>query len=318
MPILSRVEPISIILNNIWRVEMAWQNLSLLTFASHVEAISTFLEEEGDAVAITWQAADDQALFEPDPDTTPLWSAIEVNALFPEDLVLAPLIQKLTQTFTEQAILRCKIRSIADQAWERVWLKDFHPMRFGQRLWVCPHGMEKPDPQGVMVRLDPGLAFGTGTHPSTALCLEWLANNVQVGQTCIDYGCGSGILSLAAIRCGASYVLAVDHDPQALEATQINAAQNQITSEQILVFFPEQLKVSEKVDVVIANILAKPLTQLAGYFAQYVKGGGHCVLAGILREQVAMLQHHYSTHGFRFVDIAYKEEWARLHLQRDT
>jgi ribosomal protein L11 methyltransferase len=296
---------------------MAWQNLSLLTQEAQVAAMSDFLESS-EAVAITWQAADEQALFEPDPDTTPLWSLVEVNALFPEDFKLEALIQQLRQRFTEKVILNCQVKQIADQPWERVWLNDFQPMRFGQRLWVCPHGFTVPDPKGVVVWLDPGLAFGTGTHPSTALCLEWLDAQAQSGQTFIDYGCGSGILSLAAIQCGASQVLAVDHDPQALEATQANAIQNQIRSEQILVFSPEPFHPPKKVDVLIANILAEPLIQLAERFAQYLKKGGQCVLAGILREQVTRISDHYAQAGFRLVDVAYKEEWARLHLQQET
>ncbi|WP_010598709.1 50S ribosomal protein L11 methyltransferase [Rickettsiella massiliensis] len=296
---------------------MAWQNLSLLTQEAYVAAMSDFLETS-EAVAITWQAADEQALFEPDPDTTPLWSLVEVNALFPEHFQLEELIQQLRQRFTEKVILNCQIKPIADQPWERLWLNDFQPMCFGQRLWVCPHGFAVPDPKGTIVWLDPGLAFGTGTHPSTALCLEWLDAQMQIGQTVLDYGCGSGILSLAAIQCGASQVWAVDHDPQALESTQANAIQNQIRREQILVFSPEQFHPPEKVDVLIANILAEPLTQLAERFAQYVKKGGRCVLAGILREQVTRIQDHYAQAGFRLVDVAYKEEWARLHLQQET
>lgn len=290
---------------------MSWLELTIQTKESDTESVSDFLEQ-ANAVSITWKAADEQALFEPDLNTTPLWQRVEVNALFSEDTSISDLMDALQREFDDKTILKSSFKVVPDKCWERVWLDDFKAMRFGQRLWVCPTTMEPPDPSGVIVRLDPGLAFGTGTHPSTALCLEWLDTHMQSGQTLIDYGCGSGILAIAALKCGAKKVFAIDHDEQAIEATQANARQNAISPEQISCLFPQQLTQDIKADVLMANILAKPLMDLAKVFKQHLKKDGLCVLAGILSEQVESIQQHYVEQGFSCVDIQHKNEWARI------
>ena len=290
---------------------MAWLELSIQVREADTESISNFLQQ-ANALSITWKAADEEALFEPDLNTTPLWQRVNVSALFSAETPTADLIYNLQLEFGEKAILTYDFKPVPDKAWERVWLDDFQPMCFGKRLWVCPSTFEPPDPFGVTVRLDPGLAFGTGTHPSTALCLEWIDAHLLSEQTVIDYGCGSGILAIAALKCGARQVFAIDHDPQAIEATVANAIQNNISSERINCLLPHQFKQAVKADVLIANILAQPLIALAKVFKPSVKKEGQCVLAGILREQVANVQQSYVAEGFTLIDIQYKQDWASM------
>jgi ribosomal protein L11 methyltransferase len=292
---------------------MSWLELTIQTKETYVESLSDFLEQ-ANAVSVTWKAADAQALFEPDLNTIPLWQHVEINALFTEDTAIADVMNALQREFDEKTILRSDFKKVPDQCWERVCLSDWQAMCFGQRLWVCPTTMDPPDPSAIIVRLDPGLAFGTGTHPSTALCLEWLDGALQNEQTLIDYGCGSGILAIAALKCGAKKVFAIDHDVQAIEATQANALQNAISSEQLSCLLPQQFNVLQaiKVDVLIANILAKPLMDLAPLFKQVIKKQGQYVLAGILSEQVSSVQQHYAQQGFICTDVQHQQGWARI------
>jgi ribosomal protein L11 methyltransferase len=287
--------------------------LTIQTRETYAERISDFLEQAG-AVSITWKATDEEALFEPDLDTTPLWQRVSVSALFLENTATTDLVRDLQHEFGQEALLDCRFKAVPDKVWERVWLDDFQAMRFGQRLWVCPTVIEPPDPTGIIIRLDPGLAFGTGTHPSTALCLEWIEAHLQPQQTVIDYGCGSGILAIAALKCGASEVFAIDHDVQALEATAANTLLNSILPEKIKILLNSNVK-NIKVDVLIANILAKPLIDLAKDFKQLIKKGGCCVLAGILSEQVESVLQHYVEQGFNLVEIQHKQNWASIVLR---
>jgi ribosomal protein L11 methyltransferase len=287
--------------------------LSLQTREIYTERISDFLEQAA-ALSITWKATDEQALFEPELETTPLWQRVTISALYTENTPIVDLITRLRLTFDDKIILNCRYQVIPDKAWERVWLDEFRPMSFGQRLWVCPTLCDVPDPSAITLRLDPGLAFGTGSHPSTALCLEWIDAHLATQQSVIDYGCGSGILALAALKCGAGKAFAIDHDPQALEATAANVELNAISVEKIACLFPHQLLPETKADVLIANILAQPLINLAKDFKRLLKKGACCVLAGILREQVANIQQHYTEQGFTVVDVHYKQDWARLTL----
>lgn len=295
---------------------MPWLELTIQTREACAEKISHFLEES-DAVSITWQAAATETLLEPDIDSMPLWQHVNISALFNETVVISDVIETLCYRFPSEDILRCNVKSIADKAWERVWLDDFHPMCFGKRLWIYPSVLEPSDSTAFTVRLDPGLAFGTGTHPSTALCLEWIDASIQGGETMLDYGCGSGILAIAALKCGAQRVFAVDHDPQALEATKMNAERNAITCGNISCLFPHQLQPTIKMDVIIANILAKPLIDLAKRFKHVIKIGGKCVLSGILAEQVESIQKNYSDNGFTPIGIHYKQNWACIVARRD-
>lgn len=290
---------------------MGCLQLHLSTLREHTERVSDFLEN-AEALSVTWQSLDDQSLLEPPPDSTPLWERVKISAVFDEKTSLPALLDALKKTFDEKIILASHSELLAELAWERQWLQDFKPMRFGKKLWVCPSAYEPPVKTAVNVRLDPGLAFGTGTHPSTALCLEWLDGHRLNEKTIIDYGCGSGILAIAALKCGAERVIAVDHDPQALAATTMNAEQNEISAEQLKIFLSADFRSQEPVDILLANILAQPLINLATYFRKLIKVDGYCVLAGILNEQIDAVQQAYRIAGFKIMDIRHQQEWASL------
>ena len=290
---------------------MAFLQLHLNTLREHTESLSDFLEN-AEALSVTWQALDEQNLYEPPLDSTPLWENVKISAVFSEHTAVSTLMDALYQTFNEKIILASHCEIVADQAWERLWLQDFKPMRFGKKLWICPSAYEPPVKTAVNIRLDPGLAFGTGTHPSTALCLEWLDAYPPQEKTVIDYGCGSGILAIAAVKCGAKHVTAIDHDPQALAATAMNAEQNGVFSEKLKIFLPTDFQLQEPADILLANILAQPLINLATYFRSLVKSEGYCVLAGILNEQVDAVQQAYTAAGFKIMTIRHQQEWASL------
>mgnify|MGYP001145324616 CR=1 FL=1 len=264
------------------------------------------------ASSITLEDAADDPVLEPAPGTTPLWPTVRVKALFDadsdRDRILLTLAQHLPPPLPPLAF-----EHIADRAWEREWLKDFRPMRFGQRLWVCPAGL-RPEPaalskDAVFIDLDPGLAFGTGTHPTTALCLEWLDAARLDGKTVIDYGCGSGVLAIAALKLGAQSAVGVDIDPQAIIATKDNATRNAV-DDRLQTLTVEDLS-GLPADAVLANILAEPLEQLASRLAALVAPGGAIVLSGILTDQAARLASVYAA-WFDMDPIATRENWARL------
>jgi ribosomal protein L11 methyltransferase len=247
------------------------------------------------ALSVTLLDAADDPVLEPAPGAMPLWPTVVVRALFaagtrPEALLQA--LQARPALDTALVSAGSRIEQIADRAWEREWLKDFRPMRFGRRLWVCPGGQQPGDAppddlEWTRVELDPGLAFGTGTHPTTALCLEWLdggAGRWLDGARVLDYGCGSGILAIAALRLGADHATAVDIDPQALIATRDNATRNGVL-ERLHVGTIESLVEGDPVDVLVANILAGPLVELAPRLAQLTRGGGRLALSGLLLAQ---------------------------------
>ncbi|MEO6187173.1 MAG: 50S ribosomal protein L11 methyltransferase, partial [Steroidobacteraceae bacterium] len=205
---------------------------------------------------------------------------------------------------------RIRAERIADRVWEREWLKDFHAMRFGRRLWVVPNHEPPPaDPEAVMVRLDPGLAFGTGTHPSTALCLTWLDSRLPPDATVIDYGCGSGVLAVAAARLGARAAHAFDIDPQALIATHDNATANSVAD--IVQIHSSAATLPAQVDVVVANILAGTLVQLAPQLCGYLPPGGQLVLAGILKQQVHEVRAGFA-HWIELTVFAERDGWSAL------
>jgi ribosomal protein L11 methyltransferase len=234
------------------------------------------------AVSVTYTDQRDDPVLEPAPGEMRLWPATRLQAIFDGgvdgDAVAAVLAATLGTTPG-----RIRVQPVEDKAWEREWLADFHAMRFGRRLWVCPHHETVNEPDAVVVRLDPGLAFGTGTHATTALCLEWLDAHLAPGARVVDYGCGSGILALAAARLGAARAWAFDIDPQALVATRDNAARNGI--EPAIETCESPARLPRSADVLLANILAGPLCELAPSFAAIVRPGGSIVLSGLLEEQ---------------------------------
>lgn len=287
---------------------MGWLQLVFDSARDQAPALEDALLELG-AVSVTLQDNADEPVFEPGIGETPLWAQTRVLALFEEqaetDAVIAGLAQRLGQVPPWRA------EQLADQAWERAWMADFQPMRFGRRLWVCPSWCEPPDPNGVVLALDPGLAFGTGTHPTTALCLEWLDGQQLQGATVLDYGCGSGILAIAALLLGADRAIAVDNDPQALLATRDNAERNGIAPERLLTYLPEQVPAGQCAGVTVANILAGPLQSLAPTLAGLSANGAHLALSGILAEQAEAVSEAYRP-WFDMAPAAQSQEWVRL------
>ena len=275
---------------------------------ARVEAAEEALFEAG-ALSVTLTDAVDDAILEPAPGEVRLWPQTVLQALFPAETAGPESIIVLARALNLPAE-RISVERVADRAWEREWLKDFHSMRFGRRLWIVPSHKQPPaDPESVCVSLDPGLAFGTGTHPSTALCLTWLDSRLPAGATVIDYGCGSGVLAIAAVLLGAREAQAFDIDPQALIATRDNAATNHV--EQLVPVHSRTETLKAPVDVVLANILAGTLVELAPQLCALLRPGGQLVLAGILKQQV-----HEVRAGFaQWIGLevfAEREGWSAL------
>lgn len=261
------------------------------------------------ALSVTLTDAADHPLLEPLPGETPLWPDLLVTGLFDEGVdtgILTAVLADRLQLPAEH--IRCE--ALPEREWTRAWLDDFHPMHFGGRLWIVPTGFEPPDPAAVNLLLDPGLAFGTGTHPTTALCLEWLARHPPQGAQVIDYGCGSGVLTLAALKLGARSAWAVDIDPQALTATAANAEKNSIPAKDLHTAPPDGLPPMQG-DLVLANILANTLIDLAPTLSALVRPGGHLLLSGILSEQAAAVGSAYAAR-FEMMPAVEREGWALL------
>lgn len=287
---------------------MSWLQLIFESNRDRVAALEDALLELG-ALSVTLLDSADDPVFEPGVGETPLWQTTKVVALFDAQSDAEMLIAALQQQISPLPAWRAE--HLQDQAWERAWMADFQPMRFGQRLWVCPSWSEAPDPNGVVLALDPGLAFGTGTHPTTAMCLEWLDSQPLADCVVLDYGCGSGILGIAALLLGARQVIAVDNDPQALLATRDNAERNRISADKLIVYLPEELSADCRADVVVANILAGPLQSLAPLLTQLTLPGGRLALSGILAEQAESVSAAYRS-GFTLAPLAQREEWIRI------
>jgi ribosomal protein L11 methyltransferase len=284
-----------------------WRQLSATVDQSQADSLADWFMEHG-ALSVSFDDAADQPLFEPPPGETPLWQQTRVTALF-EDGVEVELVAAGLKAHFGDRIAGCESTVVEDQVWERAWLEHFRPMRFGRRLWICPTGFEPPEPSAVNVVLDPGLAFGTGTHPTTALCLEWLDGLDLAGKTLTDVGCGSGILAIAALKLGAASAHGIDIDPQALTASADNARKNAV-EDRLSLGYPAD-EPQPPADVVVANILAGPLVELADDILRRLKPGGHLALSGLLADQAATVQAAYADH-ITFDPVGVKEEWAIL------
>lgn len=290
---------------------MPFLQLTIALGALNPTAIEDALFAVG-ASAVTLQDAADDPILEPGPGETPLWPTVNVNALFAADAEQNAIVAALHQVFGS-SLPTHHFDVIEDRAWEREWLKDFRPMQFGKRLWICPGGMTPPTEAAAgelcLIHLDPGLAFGTGTHPTTALCLEWLDGADVFDKRVIDYGCGSGILGIAALKLGAREVIGIDNDPQALIASRDNAERNEVAT--ALQLQDVASTPPAAADIVIANILAGPLDQLAPLLASLVRPNGHIVLSGILHEQADGLAQRYSA-WFDMASLERRDDWMRL------
>ncbi len=288
---------------------MPWLEISLdLPRDALPEAYETALVDAG-AATVTLSDAGDNPVLEPGPGETPLWPRVRVTGLFAADAEPRLIGFTLQQALDLEQAPVLHVNPLEDRDWTRAWMDGYQPMRFGSQLWVVPEGFTAPRRDAISLRLDPGLAFGTGTHPTTALCLEWLDAHPPRESSVIDVGCGSGILAIAALLLGAHHVDAVDNDPQALLATMDNAHKNGV-AQRIDAFLPEQYR-HQPGDLLLANILAGPLLQMAPLFATLVKPGGKLVMSGILGEQVDGLLQCYST-NFEMSAPQLRDGWARL------
>ena len=291
---------------------MPWLQVRLAISPAQAETYEDALLEVG-AVSVTFMDAEDQPIFEPELNTTPLWTHTHLLALFEADTDAQAVFAHL-QLLTDAELPEHHAEVIEDQDWERSWMDNFHPIRFGQRLWIVPSWLDAPEPDAVNLLLDPGLAFGTGTHPTTALCLEWLDGQPLQDCEVLDFGCGSGILAIAALLLGAKHAVGTDIDVQALEASRDNAGRNGIAEASFPLYLPEDLP-AQQADVLVANILAGPLVSLAPQLATLVKSGGRLALSGILAEQGEEVAAAYGG-DFDLDPIANRDGWVRISGRR--
>ena len=285
-----------------------WLQLSLLADRYTPEELENALWAVG-AQAVTLSDAADTPVLEPLPGETPLWQATWVTGLFSATEDNLSVQQHLAVLLDDSVLRQCRLQRLADRDWTRAWLDNFHPMQFSEKLWICPSTEEPPQVDAVNIILDPGLAFGTGTHPTTALCLSWLDSIDLTGKNIIDYGCGSGILAIAALKLGAEQAWAVDIDPQALTASQENAERNGV-ERRLITVLPHDLAVP-RVDVLVANILARPLIDLAPKLAELVNGNGRLALSGLLAEQADAVMAAYLP-WFEFATAQQQDKWVLL------
>jgi len=290
---------------------VAWLQITVTTErASLAEAVF----EQFDAQAVTVLDAGTEMAVENTPHEHPEFDASRVVGLFTQTTRAEPIEAALRDALGKT--ISIEAGRLENQDWASVWLAQHPPLRFGARLWIAPHNAPvDADDEAIVVRLDPGLAFGTGTHPTTALCLEWLAATDLKGTHVLDYGCGSGILAVAAACLGAASVTAVDIDPQALRATRENAERNGV-AERIRTPGMDDI-VGETFDIVIANILAKPLIALAPRLTDHARSNAPLVLSGLLSRQIADVEDAYSS-AFEFDEGARQEDWIRLYARRRT
>lgn len=265
------------------------------------------------AFSVTLSDAGDDPVLEPGPGETPLWSNTRITGLFSGDTDMEAFHETLRSELSVAQLPNFQIEELADRAWEREWLKDFGAMQFGERLWICPTGANVDADDAVVVHLDPGLAFGTGTHPTTAMCLDWLDGIDLEGKSLLDYGCGSGVLAIAALKLGCSSATAMDIDPQAVTASRQNAKDNGVAQRLFVTGSPDG--VEGKFDVVVANILAGPLVQFADSITLTVASRGMLALSGVLCEQADEVMQAYKPR-IEFDEPVFREQdgqtWSRL------
>ena len=296
---------------------MSWLQIAINTTKEHADTAEDCLFSCG-AQTVTLTDAADQAILEPGVNETPIWNEIIVTGLFDFDntdidsskQILLSAISNNMEGIQYSAIAKM----LEDKNWTRAWMDHYHPMQFGERLWICPLHLDPPNPNAINLRLDPGLAFGTGTHPTTSLCLKWLDKNIKQQKTVLDYGCGSGILAIAACMLGASNADGVDIDPQALIATNSNAETNNVNLK-ISSYLPDEFQQkysNTQYDTVMANILSGPLAELAPALAKHTKTGGDIILSGILREQADTVLAAYNDF-FNMDKPEFEEDWTLLH-----
>ncbi len=294
-------------------MKCTWPQLTLEAVRYHPEKLEDALVRSG-ALAVTLSDAGNCPVLEPEPGQVLLWPHTRVTGLFDLQTDMDS-VEKDVIRFLDSSSIHSHLTELEERNWVQAWMDYFHPMLFGKRLWVCPKSQVSPEPTAVNIRLDPGLAFGTGTHPTTALCLSWLDSIIELTNlTLLDYGCGSGILAIAAAKLGASHIWAVDIDPQSLLASSENATENNV-GDRITLSSPGSLPIALSVDILLANILARVLVKLGSEFGNLVKSGGRLVISGILSHEVESVQIALS-HYFQFKSITLLEDWVLLEGMR--
>ena len=294
-----------------------WQEWVVETYSHLVEPLEEWLFEQG-ALAVSLEDNADEPLLEPGPGETPLWQNVKVTALFTGSLNLAPIKQALPSSLLA-GNSRNDISTLEDRDWERVWMEDFTPIQMGPRLWICPSWTPPPEEALVPVLLDPGLAFGTGTHATTAMCLNALDGLIRGSERVVDFGCGSGILAIAALKLGAGCALGVDNDPQAVVASRDNAQRNDIDTDGFTVVMPNDGVIAQwddSADLMVANILAGPLVELADQLIRLTAPGGTILLTGVLEAQAPELIERY-----RSVNLEVNQQrdgWVLLEGQKPS
>jgi len=288
---------------------MSWQQLFIETGRGEADALSEALEASG-AVSVSIEGADNEPLFETDwNDDRPVWHRCRVVALFPEDADIPDALDQVAARLGLADLPSYRVEPLAEQDWVRAWMDRWKPMRFGNNLWVVPSWLTPPEPQAVNITLDPGMAFGTGTHATTGMCLTWLAEHPPREQDVIDFGCGSGILAIAALKLGARNALGTDTDPQALAVTRENAERNGVL-DRLTLCLPDAVPPGTRADVVLANILAPALVALAPQLIAITRPGGALLLSGLLHHQADEVRTAYAG-AFVFVEQI-EDEWALL------
>jgi ribosomal protein L11 methyltransferase len=271
---------------------MPWLQLRWPASPELAPRLGEALEECG-AISVSISGADDDHLLQAATEETTLWSHNWVTGLFPAGTESARVVDCLRAHLGVE-LPRPAVHALSDEDWSESWKANYHPLQITSRLWICPSWLAPPDPSVINIVLDPGLAFGTGDHPTTFLCLEWLAQQKLAGATVLDYGCGSGILAIAALKLGATRAWAVDIDPQAVNITRENAARNEV-AERLFTGTPDALPPDLSADIVIANILARPLVELAPALTARVRHGGRLALSGMLEDQRALVEPAYAS-----------------------
>jgi [LSU ribosomal protein L11P]-lysine N-methyltransferase (EC 2.1.1.-) len=292
---------------------MAWIQINATVEEALAEPLSDAFMEVG-ACSVTFEDAKDQPIFEPELGTTPIWQHTRVVGLFDAETDTQAIVSSLENLLPGIAAKQYKIEALEDKDWVRAWMDQFEPMRFGQRLWIVPSWHTPPEPDAVNLMLDPGMAFGTGTHPTTSLCLTWLDQHAPTGLNVIDYGCGSGVLALAAQKLGAADVRGTDIDPQAIIASEQNAERNQASIDFKLVKDFQ----AAPADLLVANILAGPLKELAPEFIRLLKPEGTLVLSGLLTNQAPELIAFYDQQGFALLEQQDLDDWSLLCFQKNA
>lgn len=295
---------------------MPWIQAILEVPAEQTTEVEDLLMAIG-AQAVTMGDATDQPIYEPKIGTTPLWSTVTLVALFDAEQPLEFQMKQLAELYKteyQQDFPSYKIELVEDKDWVREWMDTFKPMPFGKRLWICPSWLEPEDPAAINLKLDPGLAFGTGTHPTTSLCLKWLDTADTEGKSVFDFGCGSGILGIAAMLLGAKSLVGIDIDPQAVSASYENAQRNTLDKADVSFHLPEDAP-EVKADIVLANILAGPLVELKDSILSYLLPNGLLVLSGILARQAQDVANAYEQQC-NIISIEEDDGWVRIYAQR--